>query len=123
MLLALDSNTGINSVAQFFTVLLIFIGVLALTYFSTKWIATYQKGKMFSNNITVIETYKITANKFLQIVKIGGKFFAIAIAKDSVTFLGELSEDDLTLPEVSGESISPDFSAILEKAKKFKIKK
>ena len=123
MLLALDSNTGINSVTQFFTVLLIFIGVLALTYFSTKWIATYQKGKMFSNNITVIETYKITANKFLQIVKIGGKFFAIAIAKDSVTFLGELSEDDLTLPEVSGESISPDFSSILEKAKKFKIKK
>lgn len=123
MLLALDSNTGINSVAQFFTVLLIFIGVLALTYLSTKWIATYQKGKMFSNNITVIETYKITANKFLQIVKIGGKFFAIAIAKDSVTFLGELSEDDLTLPEVSGESISPDFSSILEKAKKFKIKK
>lgn len=123
MLLALDSNTGINSVAQFFTVLLIFIGVLALTYFSTKWIATYQKGKMFSNNITVIETYKITANKFLQIVKIGGKFFVIAIAKDSVTFLGELSEDDLTLPEVSGESISPDFRSILEKAKKIKIKK
>lgn len=123
MLLGMDSTTGIDSFAQFLTVLLIFVGVLFLTYFSTKWIATYQKGKMFSSNIRVIETFKISSNKFIQIVRIGGTYYAIAIGKDEVTLLGELKEDEIQISESSQGFSQMDFRQILEKTKKINIKK
>ncbi len=123
MLLGMDSTTGVNSVAQFLTVLLIFAGVLVLTYFSTKWIASYQKGKFFSNNISVVETFKITTNKFIQIIRIGEKYYAIAIGKDEITLLGELNEEELTLQEPAQVFSGVDFKSILDKAKNIKFKK
>ena len=59
----LNARNSINAVAEFFTVLLIFLLILAVTYFATKWIANFQKVKISSRNIRVIETYKITTNK------------------------------------------------------------
>jgi len=123
MLLALDSNHGINSFAQFLTVLIIFVGVLALTYFTTRWVASYQKGKMMSGNIQVIETFKITQNKFIQIVRIGEHYYAIAIGKDTVTMLGELKEEEIHLPDNTGVMPKMDFKQLLENAKSMKLKK
>ena len=122
MLLALDSSNGINSFAQFLTVLVIFIGVLALTYFTTRWIASYQKGKMMSGNIRVLETFKITQNKYIQIVSVGNHYYAIAVGKDTITLLGELNEDEIQIPEDSGMP-GMDFKTLLENAKKMKLKK
>ena len=91
--------------------------ILAVTYFATKWIANFQKVKISSRNIRVIETYKITTNKYLQIIQTGKKYFVIAICKDTVTYLTEIPEEDLEIkPE---EPIEPvNFREILEKAKK-----
>ncbi len=123
MLLALDSSNGINSFAQFLTVLIIFIGVLALTYFTTRWVASYQKGKMMSGNIQVLETLKITQNKFLQIVRVGEQYYAIAIGKDTITLLGELKEDEIHISEDMGMMPKMDFKQLLENAKNMKLKK
>lgn len=123
MLLALDSSSGINSFAQFLTVLIIFVGVLALTYFTTKWIATYQKGKMMSGNIQVLETLKITQNKYIQIVRVGDHFYAIAIGKDSMTLLGELCEEEIHIQEDTGMVPNMNFKQLLENAKNMKLKK
>lgn len=122
MFLALESNRGINSIAQFLTVLLIFIGVLALTYFTTRWIASYQKGKMLSGNIHVLETFKITQNKYVQIIRVGEHYYAIAIGKDTVTLLGELKEEEIHISEDTGMP-QMDFKQLLENAKNFKHKK
>lgn len=122
MFLALESNRGINSIAQFLTVLLIFIGVLALTYFTTRWIASYQKGKMISGNIHVLETFKITQNKYVQIIRVGEHYYAIAIGKDTVTLLGELKEEEIHISEDTGMP-QMDFKQLLENAKNFKHKK
>ncbi len=123
MLLALDSSNGINSFAQFLTVLIIFIGVLALTYFTTRWVASYQKGKMMSGNIQVLETFKITQNKYIQIVRIGEHYYAIAIGKDNITMLGELSEDEIHISDNLGVIPKMDFKQLLENAKSMKFKK
>lgn len=120
MLLALhDSTLGISSFAQFVTVILIFLLVLALCYFTTRWVAGYQKGKMLSGNINVLETFRVANNKFIQIVKIGDKCFAVCYNKDSVVLLGEINEDSLEFSEVSGEIPTPvaDFKTILNKVK------
>lgn len=109
---------------RFVVVMGIFIFVLFITYLSTRFIATFQKtqGGQGNHNIEVLETQRITNNKYLQIVKVGTKHFVIAICKDSVTFLVELSDEEAK--QLSTSSQEPlDFKEILEKVKKIKLKK
>lgn len=117
-LLGLKTN-GVESFAQFITVIFIFIFVLALTYFTTRFVGKYQKKQMHNSNIEVIETFKVTSNKFIQIIKTGNKYLVIAVGKDSITMLTELTEDqiDFTPLEV-GSDLS--FQEIFNKAKDIK---
>ncbi|MEG1847771.1 MAG: flagellar biosynthetic protein FliO [Lachnospiraceae bacterium] len=117
-----SSFSGINAVGEFLTLLLIFIFVLAITYGTTRWIANYQKEKVHSNNIQIIETYRITANKYIQIVQTGSKYLVIAVCKDTVTLLTELTEEQIKFPE-SVDHSNLTFKEILEKAKNLTSKK
>ncbi len=113
----LSAKSSINAIAEFFTVLLIFLMILAITYFATRWIANFQKERINSTNIHVIETYKISNNKYLQIIQTGKTYFVIAVCKDTVTYLTQISEEDLEIKP--DEPIEPvNFKEILEKAKK-----
>ena len=111
----------VDSIASFFTVLVIFIFILVITYFTTRYIANYQKGKFGGKNIKVIESARLTTNKFLQIVQIGNEYFAIALGKDEVTFISKLDKDNLNLTEVDADL--PGFKEIFEKAKAKLVKK
>ena len=92
----LSSTTrGIDSIVQLITVTIIFIFVLVLTYFVTKFTAELQKGKMSQSNVVIIETLKIAPTQYIQIVRIGEKYFSYVVCKDTVTLLGELSKDDV----------------------------
>ena len=79
-----------DSYAQFITVLFIFVAVLAVTALVTKWIAGYQKQQGAAGNIEVRETVRIANNKYIQLVRIGESYFAIAVCKDTVTALGQI---------------------------------
>ena len=119
-MLAIGSSR-LEAFAQLITLVLIFAFVLALTYFATKWVGNYQKEKMSGSNITVLETMKISGTKYLQIIKIGTKCFAIAVCKDTVTYLCEVNEEELIYRENSTGVIHVDnFKAILDKYKKDK---
>ena len=81
------SSGTIDSIAQLISMILIFIFVLALTYFTTRFVGSYQKNKMAGSNVNVLETFRISNNKYIQIIKIGKKYFAIAVCKDTITYL------------------------------------
>lgn len=119
MLLSSASN-GFDSIVQLLTVLLIFIFVLVLTYFTTKLTANFQKGKMFSPNVEMIETFKIAPTKYIQVVRIGGKYFSYVVCKDTVTLLGELTKDDISEynKTETGTAKNASFKEILEKLRK-----
>ena len=105
-----------DSVLQFIVMLVIFVAVLAATYFFTRWMADFQKDKTATGNIEIIETARISSTKYIQIVRIGQKYMAIAVGKDEVTNLGEVSREDLIFKEeVKEDNIS--FKDILEKIK------
>ena len=106
-----------SSYGQFIVVLLIFVGVLALTYYVTRWVAGYQKGRSSGSNIQLIESAPLATNKYIQIVRIGDKYFALAISKDSTTLISELSQDEIKLPMNNGNGKS--FKDILSHAKSF----
>lgn len=116
-------SSRIEAFAQLLTLLIIFVLVLALTYYVTRFVGNYQKNKLSGSNINILETMRIANNKYIQIVKIGSKVFAIAVAKDTVTYLCELDEDELVYKETpSGRMLinNDNFKDILEKFKKDK---
>ena len=78
---------------------------------------------MSGSNINILETMRISNTKYIQVVKIGSKVFAIAVAKDTVTYLCEFNEDELVYNESSSGKMlmnSESFKDILEKFKKDK---
>lgn len=112
---------GYNSFLDLITVLLIFVFVIAITLFTTKYIANYQKVQNAGKNIEVLENYRISQSKYIQIVKIGKKCVAIAVSKDTVTLLTTLEEEDVEFQEAPGEGKS--FKEILASLKQTKTPK
>lgn len=92
----LEISSGWESFFQLIGILLVFLVVLVLTYLVTKWIAGYQQGIMAGKNIRVIETFRVSNNKFIQIIQIGKKYLAVSICKDTMNILTELTEEQLT---------------------------
>ena len=102
-----------STYAQFITVLILFVLVLGVTAVVTKWVAGYQKQQGTGSNIQVIETSRISNNKYIQIVRIGDTYMVIAVCKDTVTLLGQVPEESLKL-ENPGKDFS--FRELLERA-------
>ncbi len=113
----LANTSKVESVGQFITVLILFLFVLLLTYYTTRWVAGVQKGKISCNNLEVIDTHKITPNKYVQIIRVGEKYIAIAICKDTITMLTELSKEELVLQEVDAKKL-PEFKDVFEQLMK-----
>ena len=77
--------------------------------------ANYQKGAESGKNISIIETCKISATKYVQIIRVGERYVAIGVSKDQITNLGDVPSEDIILSEKPAENIG--FKDILEKIK------
>lgn len=108
--------SALESIAQLITALLVFAFVLLITWAATRWVGNNQKMQLYCKNIEVIETFKVTTNKYIQIVRTGDKYLAIAVCKESITMLAELDGECLTLSESDSTKEIP-FGEILEKVK------
>lgn len=106
-----------DSIAQFLTVLLVFIFVLLLTVLTTRYIASYQKSQAVTKNIDVIETCRITSNKYVQIIRLGDTYVAVAVCKDTITMLAQVPKEQIEFKHGDG-STSLNFKQLLDKALK-----
>ncbi|MBQ0028062.1 MAG: flagellar biosynthetic protein FliO [Lachnospiraceae bacterium] len=104
-----------DSVVQFITVLLIFAVVLIVTFLVTKWLGNYQKQQGNGANIEIIDSARISPNTFVEIIHIGSKYVAVAVSKENVSLLCELSEDEIVVKQDNTVKIA-DFKSILAKA-------
>ena len=95
--------TGVDGYVQLITVLVIFVVVLAITAVVTKYIARYQKAQGAGSNIEVLETAQIAAGKYIQLVRLGGTYAAIAVCKDTVTMLCQVPEEQIARRNEAGE--------------------
>ena len=107
-------TSSASSYAQLITVLIIFVVVLALTAWTTRFIASYQKQMGVGSNVEVVEAARIDSSKCIQIVRIGEKYFALAVCKDTVTNLGEIPKEQIVFKQVAGQSL--DFKSLLNSA-------
>ncbi|MBD5550744.1 MAG: flagellar biosynthetic protein FliO [Lachnospiraceae bacterium] len=116
ILLTMDTLGGI---AQFITVLVLFVAVLWVTWAVTKWMGGYQKGKWAGGNIEMLESFRIASDKYVQIIRVADKYLAIAVSKDTVTVLSELEESKLVRRD-DADSAKISFQKILEKVREKK---
>lgn len=122
-MITLTSTFGMNNILQLIGVVIVFLFVLALTYFTTKWLAGYQLKSMKNKNLKVVETLKLTNNKYIQIVEVGEVYLVISIGKDEVHLLTQLNKDQLTLESLQLEKSNLEFSEVLNKFKEYLPKK
>ena len=101
-----------SSYAQFITVLVVFVIVLGVTAWTTKWIANYQKKQAVNCNIQLLEAARLGNNKYIQLVRVGDTYMVLAVCKDTVTMLGEISPEQL---KEAGDSKETGFKQLLEK--------
>lgn len=117
--LAVSSGGVGGSILQFITLIIVFVIVLFITYGTTRFIGSYQRSAGATTNFDIIDTYRISNTKYIQIIRVGKKYLAISVCKDNITMLTELSEDEITIPEITKNMDS--FSKILEKVKSGKF--
>lgn len=110
-------TSRVESFAQFLTAILIFIFVLALAYLATRFAGSYQKTRMAYRNFELIETFRITNGKYLQLVKVGAKYIVLGIGKDSVSMICEVPKEDVQLFSEPTKAADA-FKDIMDKAKK-----
>ncbi len=111
------TSTGEN-IFQLIFVLFVFVGIIAMTYFVTRWIAGYQKTQGRNRNLEIVEAIRVTNNRYVQIIRAGeDRYFVIAVGKDEINLLGELSSSELKeLGEQQNELSAPvDFKAVMNK--------
>lgn len=90
---------------QLITLLIVFVLILFVTAWITKWIGNQQRAQSVNSNIEVIETMRISVNKYVQVVRVGTKYIAIAVCKDTITMLCEIPEEQVKLRESSSGAI------------------
>ncbi len=117
VILNAGKGTGINSSRQnlleFFGIILIFIIVLVACWATTRFVASKQISGKNTGNFEVVETYAIAKDRFLQVVRIGKKYYAMAVGKDTVNVICEIPEEDLVLAGKANGTSVKGFSNVL----------
>ena len=116
MVILLAGSGTAGSISQLITVFILFILVLAITVYATKFVGNYQKVQGINRNLEVIETLRVANNKYLQIVRAADKYFVIGIGKDEVSMLTEIDGDEIIKASTEKGSIKDSFGDIFAKA-------
>ena len=90
---------------------------------ATRLIGNYQKMQGYNRNLEIIETLRITNNKFLQIVRVADKYIVIGIGKDEVSMITEIDGDELLKVSAEKGNIKESFTDIINKAKSTMVRK
>ena len=128
MVLSGVSSSWLSNLGQLMNVLAIFFVVLLLTWLVTRWIAGYQQGQMNNQNLRVVETLRLTANNYIQIIEVGDVYLVLGVSKDHVEKLAELDKEELKEDQTdrtAGQKMDSgiDFHDIFDKVKQHLPKK
>ena len=92
----------------------ILIIILFAAYYTSRLVGKFSLGQLKNSNFQVIDTYRISPNKFLQIVKVSNKFIVLSVSKDNIQFITELDESEVFIRDINNkENLS--FKQIFDK--------
>ena len=89
------AQSSIESLFELRGLILIFVIVLVVCYFTTRFVAGKQMVQKKIGNFEVLETFPLAQNKYLQLIRMGNKYVVISVSKDSVEYITELDESEV----------------------------
>ena len=113
------AQNSLQSLFELFGLILIFVIVLVVCYYTTKFVAGRQLVQKKIGNFETVETFAIAQNKYLQLVRMGNKYVVLSVTKDSVNVITELEEAEVCQVQkevfVSGKSFKEILSGFTRK--------
>lgn len=107
-------TSNLESIGQLICLIILFLFVLLLAYLAARISGSFQSNAMNKrSNIRIIEVFRVSNNKVIEIVKVGEQYLVLAVCKDNITLLTRLDETEVKEPETTLEPIN--FKNILEK--------
>ncbi len=107
-------TSNLESIGQLICLIILFLFVLFLAYLAARISGSFQSNAMNKrSNIRIIEVFRVSNNKVIEIVKVGEQYLVLAVCKDNITLLTRLDEAEVKEPETTLEPIN--FKNILEK--------
>ncbi len=113
MVYLVSHSSTLQNVLSLIAMLVIFVLILVAVHYTTKWMAKSGNIQSGTKNIQVIETYRIAPNKYVQIIKVGTKYIAIAVGKEEISPLTELDESELQLTKAA-DMENPSFAKVFK---------
>lgn len=105
-----------DNALQLIGLFIILILILIAAYYTSRFVGNVKLGQLKDSNFKVIDVYRISANKMLQIVKVADKYVVIGISKDQITYIMELDESEI-LSREHKDNDKQSFRQIFEKIK------
>lgn len=104
---------------QLILLIIVFIFVIFLAYYSTKFIAGFKIKNMTKNNMKILETISIGYNN-IHIIQVNKQYFLISSSKEGVRMLSEIDGTDLVFTQNNFNNLSFDkhFKQHLKKSQK-----
>ncbi|MCR4721090.1 MAG: flagellar biosynthetic protein FliO [Lachnospiraceae bacterium] len=93
------SNSS-NSALKLVGLVLLCAIIIVACYYTTRFIGKKSQGvqgQAGGKNIKALETFRVTQNKYLQLIKCGDKYLLIGVSKDNITVLSEIDGESLLL--------------------------
>lgn len=100
MIFLTNVSGGVSSFLSILSLILIFLLVLVLAYFTSKLAAKYQSNVLnHKSNIRIIESFRLGNNRFISIAKIGESYYALGLGKEEITLIDKLNPEELKILE------------------------
>ena len=87
------------AIAQLLWFLLVFAFVIVLAVVFTRWIAGARFQRGLTGNLHVLESVSVGQQVYLQLVRAGNKYFVIGVTRASISYICELAEDEVRIPD------------------------
>jgi len=114
---AAGSMSPWDNFIQMLGLIILLVIILVAAYYTTRFVGSIRQGQLKHSNFQVIDAYRIGPNKVIEIVKIANKYIVIAIGKDTVNYITELDEAEVSVREEQGKELQS-FAQTLDKLKK-----
>ncbi|MDR2183939.1 MAG: flagellar biosynthetic protein FliO [Clostridiales bacterium] len=98
---------------NFVVLIIAFIAVVALAYFSLRLMGRAKNTRGYGGNIKVIEAAGLGFQNTVQLVKAGDKCFLIGVSRTGITLIGEVDEASLNFSKPAAAQVP--FENVLSK--------
>jgi len=107
------AQNSLQSLFELLGLILIFVIVLVVCYYTTRFVAGRQLVQKKMGNFEVVETFPIAQNKYLQLIRMGNKYVVISVSKDAVSYITEIEEAEVCQIQNNKSASGKSFTELL----------